>query len=72
MEKRDLTLGDIARFEVGQIVELPVTPTGLIKLECEGQALFWCEIGQKDGAYTIRIEDFVDKEQEFIDDVLGA
>jgi flagellar motor switch protein FliM len=72
MEKRDLSLGDIARFEVGQIVELPVTPTGLIKLECEGQALFWCEIGQKDGAYTIRIEDFVDKEQEFIDDVLGA
>jgi flagellar motor switch protein FliM len=72
MEKGDLTLGDIARFEVGQIVELPVTPTGLIKLECEGQALFWCEIGQKDGAYTIRVEDFVDKEQEFIDDVLGA
>lgn len=72
MEKRDLTLGDIARFEVGQIIELPITPTGLIKLECEGQALFWCEIGQKDGAYTIRIEDFVDKEQEFIDDVLGA
>ncbi|ATQ69688.1 MULTISPECIES: FliM/FliN family flagellar motor switch protein [Methylosinus] len=72
MERRDLTLGDVARFEVGQIVELPVSPTGLIALECEGQTLFWCEIGQKDGAYTIRIADFVDKEQEFIDDMLGA
>ncbi|MBY6242163.1 FliM/FliN family flagellar motor switch protein [Methylosinus sp. Sm6] len=72
MERRDLTLGDVARFEVGQIVELPVTPTGLIALECEGQTLFWCEIGQKDGAYTIRIAEFVDKEQEFIDDMLGA
>lgn len=72
MEKSGLTLADVARFEVGQIVELPISPTSLIKLECEGQALFWCELGQKDGAYTIRIEDFVDKDQEFIDDVLGG
>lgn len=72
MERRGLTLADIARFEVGQIVELPVSPTSLIKLECERQALFWCALGQKDGAYTVRIEDFVDRNQEFIDDVLGG
>ncbi len=71
MEKRGLTLADIARLEVGQIVELPISPSSLIKLECERQALFWCELGQKDGAYTVRIEDFVDQDQEFIDDVLG-
>jgi flagellar motor switch protein FliM len=72
MEKRDLTLQDIARFEVGQVITLPVSPTGLIKLECERQALFWCTLGQKDSAYTIRIEDFVDKNEEFIEDVLGG
>jgi flagellar motor switch protein FliM len=72
MEKTDITLAEIAGFEVGQIVELPISPTSLIKLESEGQALFWCELGQKDGAYTIRIEDFVDQNQEFIDDVLGG
>lgn len=72
MEKRDLTLQDIARFEVGQVVTLPVSPTGLIKLECERQALFWCTLGQKDSAYTIRIEDFIDKNEEFIEDVLGC
>lgn len=72
MEKRDLTLGDVARFEVGQIIDLPISPTSLIKLECERQALFWCALGQKDGLYTIRIEDFVDQDQEFIDDVLGG
>jgi flagellar motor switch protein FliM len=70
MEKTDLTLADVARFEVGQIIELPVSPTGLVALMCEGQSLFWCEIGQKDGSYTIRIDDFVDQRQEFIDDVL--
>ncbi|MBI1867227.1 MAG: FliM/FliN family flagellar motor switch protein [Methylocystis sp.] len=71
MEKRDLTLNDIACFEVGRVVRLPTSPTGLLKLECEGQALFWCTLGQKDGFYTIRIEDFIDHDQEFIDDVLG-
>ncbi|WP_018264592.1 flagellar motor switch protein FliM [Methylosinus sp. LW4] len=70
MEKSDLTLADVARFEVGQVIELPVSPTGLVALMCEGQSLFWCEIGQKDGSYTIRIDDFVDQQQEFIDDVL--
>lgn len=70
MEKTDITLADVARFEVGQVIELPVSPTGLVALMCEGQSLFWCEIGQKDGSYTIRIDDFVDQQQEFIDDVL--
>jgi len=70
IEKTDLTLADVARFEAGQIIELPVSPTGLVALMCEGQSLFWCEIGQKDGSYTIRIDDFVDQQQEFIDDVL--
>lgn len=72
MEKREMTLASIARLEIGQIIDLPVSPTSLVKLVCEGEALFWCEIGQKDGAYTIRIDDFVDQEQEFIDDVIGA
>ncbi|WP_244612997.1 FliM/FliN family flagellar motor switch protein [Methylosinus sp. Ce-a6] len=70
MEKTDLTLANVARFEVGQVIELPVSPTGLVALMCEGQSLFWCEIGQKDGSYTIRIDDFVDQQQEFIEDVL--
>lgn len=70
IEKTDLTLADVARFEVGQIIGLPVSPTGLVALTCEGRSLFWCEIGQKDGSYTIRIDDFVDQQQEFIEDVL--
>lgn len=71
MEKRDFTLNDVACLEVGQVIRLPISPTSLIKLESENQALFWCTLGQKDGFYTIRIEDFVDENQEFIDDVLG-
>jgi flagellar motor switch protein FliM len=71
MEKRDLTLNDIACLEVGQVIPLPISPTSLVKLECQNQALFWCALGQKDGAYTIRIEDIIDKNEEFIENVLG-
>lgn len=71
MEKRDLTLNDVARFEVGQVVRLPISPTGLIKLESQRQALFWCTLGQKDGFYTVRVEAFIDQNQEFIEDILG-
>lgn len=71
MEKRGLTLDDIARFEVGTIIQLPISPTDLLKLECERQTLFWCELGQKDGFYTVRIVEFVDMNQEFIRELLG-
>jgi flagellar motor switch protein FliM len=72
MEKRDFTLYDIACLEVGQVVSLPISPDGLIKLECETQPLFWCTLGQKDEAYTIRVEEFIDQNEEFIDEVLGS
>jgi len=71
MERGGLTLDDVARFEVGQIIRLPLSPTSLIKLECEERSLFWCELGQKDGHYTIRIEDYVDEDEEFIQQILA-
>jgi flagellar motor switch protein FliM len=71
IEEQHLTLGDIAALKVGQVLKLQATPTSRIKLECNDQALFWCQLGQGDGCYTIRIEDFVDQEQEFLDDILA-
>jgi flagellar motor switch protein FliM len=71
MERGGLTLQDVATFEVGQIIRLPLSPTSLIKLECEERSLFWCELGQKDGHYTVRIEDYVDEDEEFIQHILA-
>ncbi len=42
MEKRGLTLGDVARFHVGQIIDLPFSPTSLIPLKSAERALFKC------------------------------
>lgn len=70
MEKRGLTLGDVARFHVGQLISLPFSPTSLIPLKNGARPLFNCELGQKEGFYTVRIEEKIDGEQEFIDRII--
>lgn len=71
MEKRGLTLGDVARFHVGQVIALPFSPTSLIPLKNGSRSLFNCELGQKEGFYTLRIEEKIDGEQEFINRIIG-
>ncbi|NIX78421.1 flagellar motor switch protein FliM [Microvirga terricola] len=71
LEERHLTLGEIADLKIGQIIDLQATPRSRIKLESNDEALFWCHVGQADGSYVLRVDDFVDQEQEFIDDVLS-
>jgi flagellar motor switch protein FliM len=71
LEERDLTLGELADLRVGQVIELSATPRSRIKLEGNQQALFWCNLGQADGRYVLIIDDFIDQEKEFLDDVLS-
>jgi flagellar motor switch protein FliM len=70
IEERHFALEDIARLRVGQILTLQATTKTRVKLECNAEPLFWCNLGQADGLYTLRVDDFVNQEQEFINDVL--
>lgn len=72
IEARGFTLDDIARLEVGDVLRLPIAPTSPIRVESEGRTLFWCTLGQKDGHYTVRLEDFSDERQSFIENILGV
>ena len=71
MEKDGLTLGDVARFNVGQVITLPISPTSLVPLKCGDRRLFQCALGQKDGHYTVRIDEFIDDRKEFFENILG-
>ncbi|QXX74724.1 flagellar motor switch protein FliM [Methylovirgula sp. HY1] len=71
IEEQGFTLGDIADLQVGAILELQATSHSRVRLEGNAEPLFWCQLGQSDGKYTLRIEDPVDTEQEFLDDLLG-
>lgn len=71
LEERLIDLRDVTEFKVGQVLELQATPRSRVKLECRGQPLFWCQLGQSDGSYTVKIDDYIDEDQEFIDDILS-
>lgn len=72
IEAQGFTLDDISQLEVGDLLRLPVAPTSPIRVETEGRTLFWCTLGQKDGYFTVRLEDFSDARQSFIENILGV
>lgn len=71
LEEREMTLGDIADFKIGQVIELQATPRSHVRLECNDETVVWCQLGQRDGSYVLRVQDFVNQEQEFFDDILS-
>ncbi|MDQ0317584.1 flagellar motor switch protein FliM [Amorphus orientalis] len=72
LESRKISLEEISNLKVGQVLQLSATPKTQVKLEGNNQPLFWCQLGQADGVYKLRIEDMVDREQEFYDDILSG
>lgn len=71
LEEREATLQEIADLQVGQVIRLQATPRSRVKLESADQPLFWCYLGQSEGSYMLRVDDVIDQEQEFIDDVVN-
>ena len=70
LEERFLSLGEIADLKVGDVIELQATPRSRVKLEGNHQGLFWCHIGQSEGSYVLKVDEHIDQEKEFLDDVL--
>lgn len=72
LDERPGTLGEVASFGVGRIVELNATASGRVRLECNGEPLLWCHLGKSQGKYTVRVDEPVDREQEFMDELLSG
>jgi flagellar motor switch protein FliM len=71
LEERSLTLGEVANFHVGQVIKLNATPDTMVRLECNNQRLFWCQMGQLNGAYSLQVRETADQKREFIDGILS-
>ncbi|MBZ9964528.1 FliM/FliN family flagellar motor switch protein [Mesorhizobium sp. B292B1B] len=67
-----LTLGDLADFEIGQIIEFEETAQSQARLGARGQTLFVCEFGKLGQNYTVRIKHPYDAGQDFIDGLMPA
>jgi flagellar motor switch protein FliM len=72
LDEQELLLSDVARFSVGQVLRLGATPDGVLRVECNGEPLIVCEIGKSSGVYALRVRDFVDREREFMEDILAS
>lgn len=72
LDERIGLLGEVAGFKVGQIVELNATAHGRVRLECDGERLVWCHLGKSQGKYALRVDELVDREQEFMNEILSG
>lgn len=72
LEERTLTLGEIADLKVGQVIGLDATPATRVRLEGNERPLFWCHMGQAQGAYVLRVDEAITPEREGeADDAVG-
>jgi len=71
LEERPMTLGDICALKIGQVIELQASPRSPVQLQCNDETVFWCQLGQRDGSYVLRVQDSASHEQEFLDDILS-
>jgi len=63
LDEQTVTLGDIAGWRVGDTLSLKASAVSKVRLDCKGQPLFWCELGQAKGHYTLKVSDRVDVEE---------
>jgi flagellar motor switch protein FliM len=72
LEERPGLLAEVFGLAAGQIIELEATPQSRVRVECNGEPLIWCDLGKSSGVYTLRVDSFIDREQEFMEDILAA
>jgi flagellar motor switch protein FliM len=72
LEERMGILGEITNLQVGQVIPLAATAQSRVLVECGEERLMWCNLGKSNDHYTLRVDSFVDREQEFMDDILAA
>ncbi|HXF55697.1 MAG TPA: FliM/FliN family flagellar motor switch protein [Hyphomicrobiaceae bacterium] len=70
LDERWITLGEVADLKVGQVMPLNATPSSRVRVECYDEPLLWCQLGKSNGVYTLRVDEFIDPQQEFMDDIL--
>lgn len=71
LEERPIPLGEVQRFAVGSIVELASTSLSRVRLDSDEIPLFWCELGKRGGALTLRVEEDFDESRDAVDEFYG-
>ncbi|CAM5362383.1 hypothetical protein MAUB1S_06227 [Mycolicibacterium aubagnense] len=65
-----MTLGDLARLHVGQVLDIEENAQAQAQLSARNKTLFVCEFGKLGQNYTVRIKQPFDAGQDFIDGLM--
>lgn len=72
LEGPEMTLGDVAALEPGQILRLNADPKSLIALECQDERIFLCRLAQAKSQFALVIEQPIDKQKELVADLISG
>lgn len=67
----DVTLFDLAQIKPGKVLSIRPEQINPVILECNGERLYVCKLGQSGGVYTLELTDHFKPEREFLGDVLS-
>jgi flagellar motor switch protein FliM len=63
LDEQTLTLGEISSWRVGDVAPLMASAGAMTRLDCKDQPLFWCELSQANGHFTLKLVEPVDVEE---------
>jgi flagellar motor switch protein FliM len=63
LDETTVTLGEISDWKLGDVIPLKPSALTQVRFDCKSQPLFWCELGQAKGLYTLKIADRVNVEE---------
>ena len=71
-EKGSMTLEQVALLHVGQILQLPKDAIDQVRLRSGQQGLYKCRLGKAGSAFTVRITDPVNEEEDLLDELAAG
>jgi flagellar motor switch protein FliM len=69
LEERSIALSEVQQFSVGSVIELKTASMSRVRLDAHESPMFWCELGKRQNALILRVDD--ECEREIADDFYG-
>ncbi len=65
-----ISLDAVSKLKVGQILKLDIPADNPVRFRSNEQDLFWCQLGQSEGVFTLKITDTICQQKNFLDEML--
>ena len=72
LQQGSMTLEQIALLQVGQILQLPKDAIDQVRLRSGRQALYKCRLGKAGNAFTVRVTDHINEEEDLLDELAAG